>query len=267
MLHKNKSKQILKLKYLLLIPVLISMLVYTSCDKSEIQLLNKNKKRLITLYIGDGINTESKEIKTEEVEGYFDIYMLGAKPLSKKEISFDNLNEEEKNDYNQTVRNRSRKEDRKFYSYKIYQNKDGTKVLFEEIDWNGMKANEKPIDYTKLEEVPFAVIGKAPIYPGCEDDKYPKKCLQESISKHVNQNFDTHIANSLGLKSGKKRVYVMFTIDKNGNISKIRARAPHEALEEEALRVIKSLPQMIPGEHNGKIVAVKYVLPITLVVD
>lgn len=38
-------------------------------------------------------------------------------------------------------------------------------------------------------------------------------------------------------------------------------------VEEEAVRVIKSLPQMLAGEQSGKKVAVKYALPITLSVD
>ncbi len=43
MLNKNKSKQVLKLKYLLLLPVLVSMLVYTSCEKNEPVLETENQ--------------------------------------------------------------------------------------------------------------------------------------------------------------------------------------------------------------------------------
>jgi protein TonB len=55
----------------------------------------------------------------------------------------------------------------------------------------------------------------------------------------------------------------MFTIDKNGEISDVRARAPHKRLEEEAKRIIyRYLPKVIPGKQKGKAVAVKYSLPI-----
>ena len=38
----------------------------------------------------------------------------------------------------------------------------------------------------------------------------------------------------------------MFKIDKEGNITNVNARAPHQSLADEAIRVITSLPKMIP---------------------
>jgi protein TonB len=55
---------------------------------------------------------------------------------------------------------------------------------------------------------------------------------------------------------------VIFKIDKNGNIEGVRSRAPHPALEEEAIRVVNSLPTFTPGKNNGKNVIVPYSLPI-----
>ncbi len=59
----------------------------------------------------------------------------------------------------------------------------------------------------------------------------------------------------------------MFKIDEKGNITDIRARAPHIKLEEEAIRVMKLLPKMIPGKQKGKTVAVLYSLPIAFNVE
>ncbi len=42
----------------------------------------------------------------------------------------------------------------------------------------------------------------------------------------------------------------------------MRSRASHPELVKEAVRVIKKLPKMIPGEQRGKKVAVPYSLPI-----
>ena len=53
-------------------------------------------------------------------------------------------------------------------------------------------------------------------------------------------------------------------IDKQGNVADIRVKAPHKDLEAEATRVIKALPIMTPGEHDGKPVHVKYTLPIRI---
>ena len=75
------------------------------------------------------------------------------------------------------------------------------------------------------------------------------------------------MAGDLGLSPGKKRVFVMFKIDKTGKIVDVRARGPHARLEKEAIRVISLLPQMTPGKQRGRAVGVKYTLPITLIVE
>jgi protein TonB len=85
--------------------------------------------------------------------------------------------------------------------------------------------------------------------------------MSEKISQHVNKNFNTELAGDLGL-SGRQRISVIFKIDKNGNITDVRSRAPHPGLEREAARVINKLPKMQPGKQRGKAVTVQYSLPI-----
>jgi protein TonB len=116
-----------------------------------------------------------------------------------------------------------------------------------------------------IEEVPFAVIEEAPIYPGCKGSKAErKKCLQQKIREHVNKRFNVNLAEELGLEPGKKKVYVLFKINHKGNITDVRARGPHKRLEKEAVRVVQLLPKMIPAKQRGKPVNIKYTLPITL---
>ena len=118
------------------------------------------------------------------------------------------------------------------------------------------------------EDVPFAIIEDAPVYPGCKGTKAQKKqCLQDKIKKHVNRKYNTGLAGDLGLDPGKKKVYVQFKIDKTGAITDVRARGPHARLEKEAKRVVNLLPKMIPGKQRGRAVGVKYTLPITLLVE
>lgn len=115
------------------------------------------------------------------------------------------------------------------------------------------------------EDVPFAVIEDAPIYPGCKGNKSArKKCLQEQIMKHVAKNYNTNLTQELGLTAGKKRVIVLFSIDRKGRVTKVQSRGPHARLEKEAIRVVKLLPVMIPAKQRGVPVGVKYTLPITL---
>lgn len=117
-------------------------------------------------------------------------------------------------------------------------------------------------------EVPFAVIENVPEYPGCErgSNADKRKCMSDKIAKFVRRKFNTDLAGDLGL-SGRQRISVIFKIDKNGNVTGVRSRAPHPRLEKEAARVINMLPKMKPGRQRGKPVIVPYSLPITFQVQ
>ena len=120
-----------------------------------------------------------------------------------------------------------------------------------------------------IEDVPFSVIEDAPIFPGCEkfaSKKKRKKCMSEKVQKHVNKKFNTELAGDLDLE-GVQKIFVVFKIDRQGNITNVRSRAPHPRLAKEAERVIKSLPKMKPGKQRGKPVGVNYTLPIVFKVQ
>ena len=61
---------------------------------------------------------------------------------------------------------------------------------------------------------------------------------------------------------GKQKIWVQFTIDKNGKVVALFARSPYRVLEKEAKRVLNKLPKMTPGKQRAHHVAVKYTLPI-----
>ncbi len=115
-----------------------------------------------------------------------------------------------------------------------------------------------------IADVPFAIIENVPIYPGCEDMKNNadrKKCMSEKITKFVNREFNTGLAQELGL-DGKQKISVQFKIDAKGNVVGIKSKAKHPKLQTEAARVINKLPSMTPGMQRGKPVGVIYALPI-----
>ena len=121
----------------------------------------------------------------------------------------------------------------------------------------------------KVADVPFAVIDQVPLFPGCESlssNDEQKKCMSQKIQEHVIANFNSDMGKEVGL-TGVNRVIVQFKIDKKGEIVDVKARAPHPKLKEEAIRVIKSIPQMIPGKQKGKAVGVMYSLPIVFEVN
>ena len=60
------------------------------------------------------------------------------------------------------------------------------------------------------------------------------------------------------------KVYVSFVVGKDGGIEDEKVfRGVSKELDAEALRVIRAMPNWIPAENNGKIVAAKVRLPIS----
>lgn len=111
-------------------------------------------------------------------------------------------------------------------------------------------------------EVPFTVIEEVPLFPGCEKVKKSERraCFQKKMLEHVNNNFEyPKAALEMGIGG---RVYIVFTIDKDGTIKKIKTRGPDQLLENEARRIVSLLPTMIPGKQRGKPVSVPFSLPI-----
>jgi len=119
-----------------------------------------------------------------------------------------------------------------------------------------------------IEDVPFTIIEDVPVFPGCKGNKAAlKACFNKKMQKHFAKKFNSDLPNELGLSPGKKRIIMLFKIDKTGNITDIRAKAPHPRLQKEAMRIIKLLPRMTPGRQRGKPVGVKYTLPMRIDVE
>ena len=137
-----------------------------------------------------------------------------------------------------------------------------------ETDENAEIVEIEEIDEVIIEEeiinVPFHVIENVPIYPGCENlsnNNDRKRCMSEKVQQFVQNKFNTELAGELGLE-GRQRIHVQFRIDNKGKVVDVRARAPHPRLEQEAIKVVSSLPDMQPGKQSGKPVGVQYALPI-----
>lgn len=111
-------------------------------------------------------------------------------------------------------------------------------------------------------EVPFAIIEDVPVFPGCEHVKKSQRraCFQKMIMQHVSKNFEyPQLALDMGISG---RVFVIFTIEKDGSIKKIKTRGPDKVLEKEAHRIVSILPRMTPGKQRGEPVRVPFSLPI-----
>ena len=139
---------------------------------------------------------------------------------------------------------------------------------------------QDPVDIAKMidvkpdevfnpeDEVDYVFLEEAPLFPGCKGTSEERKaCFSKQISKYINRKFNAGLAEEMGLAPGIQRIFTLFKIDKNGNVTGVRSRAPHPRLEKEAARVINLLPKMKPGRQRGKAVVVPYSLPITFLVQ
>jgi TonB family protein len=106
-------------------------------------------------------------------------------------------------------------------------------------------------DTTKRVEF-FGSCEQMPHFPGGEralmkylqeNVKYPPEAVKDSI---------------------QGRVVVQFIVDSLGYVGEVKvARSVHELLDEEAVRVCKTLPRFAPGRSLGKAISVWYTLPVT----
>lgn len=133
-------------------------------------------------------------------------------------------------------------------------------------------ADVEDVEVEEVEEditVPFSIIENVPVFPGCEREKNNdarRKCMSDKIKKFVTKKFNTDIAADNDLE-GVMKVSMSFIVDKQGNVTNVRARAPHPALEKEAQRVVNMLPKMQPGKQRGKAVKVPFGFPIRFQVE
>lgn len=116
-----------------------------------------------------------------------------------------------------------------------------------------------------------------------DNDIYSKKEQNESESNKIfngddvdqkpsfpggTNAFNTFIASNLKyplvaqVKGIQGRVIVMFIVEKDGSISNVEVnRSVDPNLDNEAMRVVKAMPNWIPGQINGKAVKVKCSYP------
>ncbi|QXP72980.1 energy transducer TonB [Tenacibaculum sp. AHE15PA] len=112
-------------------------------------------------------------------------------------------------------------------------------------------------------------VQNRPVFKGCEglSEEENKKCFEKKIQQHVQRYFNVELAQDVGLRSGKYKIFTQFIIDKSGVISDVKIRAPHKRLEKETNKVVRKIPKFTPGKQNNTPVKVKYTLPITFNVE
>ncbi len=100
-------------------------------------------------------------------------------------------------------------------------------------------------------EKPYLVVEQMPEFPGGEEELY------KYLGKSVNY---PKVAQENGVSG---TVFVAFVVGPDGAISDVKvARGFDKSCEEEAVRVVKSMPRWKSGKQNGKPVYVQLTLPV-----
>jgi TonB family protein len=105
------------------------------------------------------------------------------------------------------------------------------------------------VDTGEPEDRIFRKVAEAPSFPGG----------QNAMFKYIDKNFNypkkaSHIAG---------RIILLFVVRKDGSIDDIKVlQSLTPELDEEFVRVVRSMPKWIPGKQNGKPVSVYYSIPM-----
>jgi periplasmic protein TonB len=114
---------------------------------------------------------------------------------------------------------------------------------------------ETPVAVAPPEPAPAPVV-KAPEFPG------GNKALVKWLSAHLNY---PPMAQKMGIEG---QVVVEFTVDMDGRVSDATiVKSLHRLCDQEAIRLVKSMPAWTPGESDGEKVVARRTLPIRFVLE
>jgi protein TonB len=107
-----------------------------------------------------------------------------------------------------------------------------------------------------VEEKVFVSVEEMPEYPG------GNQALLKYISENLIYPQDAQINNIQG------RVILKFVVNRNGSVDRIEIiRSIDSLLDNEAIRVVKTLPKFKPGKQGGMPVPVWFSLPVLFKID
>ena len=132
------------------------------------------------------------------------------------------------------------------FSVRAEQRKDSIIQIEKEYKLDSSNALQKEI----REDGIYTQVEKMPEYPGGEVE----------LLTFIARNLKYPPIEDCGIQD---KVIIRFVVEKTGEVSNVEVlKSLTKYCDIESVRVIKMLPKFIPGEHNGKKVAVYYKIPI-----
>lgn len=102
-----------------------------------------------------------------------------------------------------------------------------------------------------VEEKPYTYVEQMPTFPGGESE------MMKYLGKNIRYPAAAQRAGIEGI------VVLSFVVSKTGEISEIEVlKSLGGGTDEEAVRVVKTMPKWTPGKQNGRAVPVRYTLPV-----
>ena len=111
-----------------------------------------------------------------------------------------------------------------------------------------------------ISQIAEASVSEGDVFTLVEESAHPKTSMQDFF-QFVHSNITLPEEVKARKISGK--VFIEFIVEKDGSFSNLKVlRGMGHGCDEEALRVLSSAPDWIPGKHKGVTVRQKFVLPI-----
>jgi len=102
-----------------------------------------------------------------------------------------------------------------------------------------------------IDDKPYTYVEQMPTFPGGETE------MLKYLAKNIRYPAAAQRAGVEGL------VVLSFVVGRDGEISEIQVvKNLGAGTDEEAMRVVKSMPKWTPGKQNGRAVPVRYTLPV-----
>lgn len=117
-----------------------------------------------------------------------------------------------------------------------------------------LKNPEPPVQIRKQADNVYQKVDEIPVFSKGQPQVWVAKNVRYPV-----------VAAKNGIQG---KVYVQFVVEKDGSVSDIELlRGVHPLLNQEALRVVKSMPRWTPGKIKGEPVRCSYTIPIVFMLS
>ncbi len=121
-----------------------------------------------------------------------------------------------------------------------------------------------PLEFFDVKTIDVFFVQRIARPKECEnlnDQSEQLACLNAWIQKHLSKNLRyPEMARTF---NAEEKIYVEFVVDEFGNVeSAVAKRAQSEALAEEAERVVKNFPTLVPASQHNRPVKMRMVIPV-----